>query len=146
MKKIHKKIAVSQSRYLSRVIRDIRPLTIGRKTLSGHFLYYPRAERSFIRENNGGNYHIENIKMAVSGMGVYQMASIFRKIYKVSEEGNPYSATKIFRRNDGMRTRRIYGNYFEVKKALCDILFPLTETDPKRVLDIYGTADVHEFA
>lgn len=128
MKQRHKKIAQSQARTLTRLLKigSKDRMKYPRQMLGGHRCLYTRKKRSEIYAINGENYRDSyGFSVLLKNVAVLKKASIMRALYPTLIEHDMVE-NRHFRKNHG-RLYRIYGGWYEVKRSLVEILYGLPE-------------------
>lgn len=124
MKKRHKKIAQSQARTLTRLLKigGKDRMKFPKQLLGGHRCLYTRAERSKIYEANGENYRDSyGFYHLLKNCSVEKKARIMRALFPTLTN-HEMRENHHFRKNHG-RLYRIYGGWYEVKITLVKILY-----------------------
>lgn len=126
MKKIHKKIAQSHARTLTRMFsgnngdRMKYPKTL----LGGCRVSYTRKERSEIYVTNGKNYRdTHGFSVLLKNMPVLKKARVMRALRPRLIKHEMVESYH-FRKKHG-RLTRIYGGWYEVKLDMTEILYGL---------------------
>lgn len=128
MKQRHKKIAQSQARTLTRLLKigSKDRMKYPKQMLGGHRCLYTRKKRSEIYAKNGENYRDSyGFSVLLKNVPVLKKASIMRALYPTLIE-HEIVENYHFRKNHG-RLHRIYGGWYEVKRSLVEILYGLPE-------------------
>lgn len=124
MKKRHKKIAQSQARTLTRLLKlgSCDRMKFPNQLLGGRRVKYTRKERSEVYTRNGKNYRdCYGFYHMLKNTPVLKKASVMRALYLTLVEKEMIPNYQ-FRQNNG-RLYRIYGGYYEIKLSLIETLY-----------------------